>query len=111
MKCIKFIIVYIQPLTELKAKASIQTITAFTTKSLKQMIFKKISKNLLDHWINILIQNDKVINRLNQNKDFFLIADNDCNSSITDTLPMTKISLIFIYPQFSVSRDESRSIK
>ena len=56
------------------------------------MIFKKISKNLLDHRINILIQNDKIINRLDQNKDFFLIADNDINSSITDTLPMTQKS-------------------
>ena len=48
----------------------------------------------------MLIQNDKIVNRLNQNKDSFCIGDNDFNSSITDTSYDIKISLISIYSQF-----------
>ena len=38
----------------------------------------------------MLIQNHKIINRRNGNKDSFRIADNDFYSSITDALPMTQ---------------------
>ena len=63
---------------------------------IKTTDFEKISKNLLDDGINMLIQNDKIINRLNRNKDSFRIAGNDLNSSITDALPMTQNSSSFI---------------
>ena len=70
--------------------------------------FQKISKIFLDDRINMLIQNDKKINKLNRNKDSFRIADNDFNSSITDVLPMTQNSLSFpSTPRFSASRDQS----
>ena len=60
----------------------------------------------------MLIQNGKIINRLNRNKDSFRIADNDFNSSITDGLPMTQNSSSFIStPSFSASRDQSLSNK
>ena len=82
---------------------SVQIITAFTKKSLEQII-----KSFLDDRINMLIQNDKKINKLNRNKDSFRIADNDFNSSITDVLPMTQNSLSFpSTPRFSASRDQS----
>ena len=58
----------------------------------------------------MLIQNDKIINKLNRNKDSFRIADNDFNSSITDVLSMTQNSLSFLStPSFSASRDQSPS--
>ena len=58
----------------------------------------------------MLIQNDKIINKPNRNKDSFRIADNDFNSSITDVLPMTQNSLSFLStPSFSASRDQSPS--
>ena len=70
-------------------------------KIIKTIEFEKISKNFLDDRINMLIQNDKIINRLNRNRDSFRIADNDFNSSITDVLPIdTKLSLISIDSQF-----------
>ena len=73
---------------------------------------KKISKNFLDDRINMLIQNDKIIDRLNRNRDSFRIADNDFNSSITDVLPMTQNSPSFLStPSFSASRDQSPSNK
>ena len=79
---------------------------------IKTIDFEKISKNLLDDGINMLIQNDKIINRLNRNKDSFRIADNDFNSSITDAFPMTQNSSLFIStPSFSASRDQSPSNK
>ena len=56
----------------------------------------------------MLIQNDKIINKLSQNKDSFRIADNDFNSSITDVLPMAKLSFLST-PSFSASRDQSPS--
>ena len=56
----------------------------------------------------MLIQNHKIINRLNRNKDSFRIADNDFNSSITDALPMTQRSPLFLSTlSFSASHDWS----
>ena len=46
---------------------------------IKTIDFEKISKNLLDDRINMLIQNDKIVNSLNRNKDSFRIAENDFN--------------------------------
>ena len=56
----------------------------------------------------MLIQNDKIINRLNRNKDYCYIADNDFNSSITDGLPMTQK---FIYSQFFCSVKQKAASK
>ena len=71
---------------------------------IKTIDFEKISKSFLDDRINMLIQNDKIINKLNRNKDSFRIADNDFNSSIIDVLPMTQNSLSFLStPSFSAS--------
>ena len=57
-----------------------------------------------------LIQNVKIINRLNRNKDSFRIADNDFNSFVTDVLPVTQNSPSFLStPSFSASRDQSPS--
>ena len=64
---------------------------------IKTIDFEKISKSFLDDRINMLIQNDKIINKLNRNKDSFRIAGNDFNSSITDVLPMTQNSLSHFY--------------
>ena len=56
--------------------------------------------------MNMLIQNDEIINRLNRNKDFFRIADNDFNSFITNALPLTQKSPSSLPTQsFSASRD------
>ena len=63
---------------------------------IKTIDFEKISKSFLDDRINMLIQNDKIINKLNRNKDSFRIAGNDFNSSITDVLPMTQNSLLHV---------------
>ena len=77
---------------------------------IKTIDFEKISKSFLDDRINMLIQNDKIINKLNRNKDSFRIADNDFNLSITDVLPMTQNSLSFLStPSFSASLDQSPS--
>ena len=77
---------------------------------IKTIDFEKISKSFLDDRINMLIQNDKIINKLNRNKDSFRIADNDFNLSITDVLPMTQNSLSFLStPSFSASRNPSPS--
>ena len=77
---------------------------------IKTIDFEKISKSFLDDRINMLIQNDNIINKLNRNKDSFRIADNDFNSSITDVLPMTQNSLSFLSsPSFSASCDQSPS--
>ena len=43
---------------------------------IKTTDFEKISKNVLDDRINMLIQNDKIVNMLNRNKDFFRTTDN-----------------------------------
>ena len=66
---------------------------------IKTSDFEKITKTFSKDRINMLIQNGKIVNRLNRNKDSFRISDNDFNSSITDALPM-KDSLISIYYQF-----------
>ena len=77
---------------------------------IKTIDFEKISKSFLDDRINMLIQNDNIINKLNRNKDSFRIADNDFNSSIIDVLPTTQNSLSFLSsPSFSASRDQSPS--
>ena len=58
----------------------------------------------------MLIQNDIIINKLNRNKDSFLIADNDFNSSITDVLHVTQNSLSFLStPSFFASFGQSPS--
>ena len=58
----------------------------------------------------MLIQNDKIINKLNRNKDYVRVADDDFNLFITDVLPMTQNSLSFLSsPSFSASRDQSPS--
>ena len=77
---------------------------------IKTIDFEKISKSFLDDRINMLIQNDKIINKLNRNKDSFRIAGNDFNSSIIDVLRMTQNSLSFLStPSFSASGDQSPS--
>ena len=77
---------------------------------IKTTDFEKISKSFLDDRINMLIQNEKIINKLNRNKDSFRIADNDFNSPIADVLPMTQNSLSFLSaPSFSASREQSPS--
>ena len=44
---------------------------------IKTINFEKISKNFLDDRINMVIQNDKIINRINRNKDSFRVVVND----------------------------------
>ena len=77
---------------------------------IKTIDFEKICKNFLDDRINMLIQTDKTVNRLNRNKDSFRTVDNDFNSYITDAHPMTQKSPSFLStPSFPVSRDQSQS--
>ena len=77
---------------------------------IKTIDFEKIGKNILDDRINMLIQNDKTVNRLNRNKDSFCTVDNDFNSYITDAHPMTQKSPSFLStPSFPASRDQSQS--
>ena len=79
---------------------------------IKTIDFEKISKSFLDDRINMLIQNGKIINKLNRNKDSFRIADNDFSSSITDELPMTQNYPLFLFtPSFSASHNQSTSNK
>ena len=79
---------------------------------IKTIDFEKISKSFLDDRINMLIQNDKIINKLNRNKDSFRIADNDFSSSITDELPMSQNYPLFLStPSFSASYNQSPSNK
>ena len=60
----------------------------------------------------MLIQNDKIINRLRNNKDSFRRADNYFNLSITDTLHIIQRSPAFLStPSFSASSDQSPSNK
>ena len=60
----------------------------------------------------MLIQNHKIINRRNRNKDSFRIADKDFNSSSTDALPVTQRSPLFLSTlSFSASHDWSPSNK
>ena len=55
-----------------------------------------------------MIQNNKIVNRLNRDKDPSRIADDDLNSSIKDALPMTqKFPSFLSTPSFSASRDQS----
>ena len=77
---------------------------------IKKTDFEKIDKNFLDDRINILIQNDKIVNMVNRNKDSFRTTDNDFNSSITHALPMTQKSPSYLSnASFSASRDQSYS--
>ena len=77
---------------------------------IKKTDFEKIDKNFLDDRINILIQNDKIVNTVNRNKDSFRTTDNDFNSSITHALPMTQKSPSYLSnPSFYASPDQSHS--
>ena len=77
---------------------------------IKTIDFEKIGKNFLDDRINMLIQTDKTVNRLNRNKDSFRTVGNDFNSYITDAHPMTQKSPSFLStPSFPASRDQSHS--
>ena len=60
----------------------------------------------------MLVQNEKIMNRLNRNKNSFSIVDNDFNSSITDPLLMTQKFFSFLStPSFSALRDQNPSNK
>ena len=60
----------------------------------------------------MLVQNEKIMNRLNRNKNSFSIVDNDFNSSITDALLMTQKFFSFLStPSFSALRDQNPSNK
>ena len=87
-------------MTELGAKNKRADCNSVHKEIIKTNDFEKISKSFLDDRINMLIQNDKIINKLNRNKDSFRIADNDFNSSITDVLPMTQNSHFYLRPVF-----------
>ena len=58
----------------------------------------------------MLIQNDKIINSLNRNKDSRRIAGNNFNSSLADAFPRTQKSPSFLFtPSSSALRDQSPS--
>ena len=58
----------------------------------KVIDFEAISKEFLNDRIEMLLQNDKIINRLNRNKNSYRLNESLLDSSITDLLPSTQKS-------------------
>ena len=56
--------------------------------------FEAISKEFLNNIIEIPLQNDKIISRLNRNKNSYHLNERLLDSSITDLLPSTQKSLL-----------------
>ena len=54
--------------------------------------FEAISKEFLNERIEMLLQNDKIINRLNRNKNSYRLNESLLDSSMTDLLPYTQKS-------------------
>ena len=54
--------------------------------------FKSISKEFLNDGIEMLLQSDKIINRLNQSKNSYRLNESLLDSSPTDLLPSTQKS-------------------
>ena len=54
--------------------------------------FEAIRKEFLNDRIEMLLQNDKIINRLNRNKNSFRLNESLLDFSMTDLLPCTKKS-------------------
>ena len=91
--------------------SAINRIRGHNKRADRNKVHKEIIKTTDDR-INMLIQNGKIIKRPNRNKDSFRIADNDFNSSITDSLLMKQnFSLFISTPGFSASRDKTPSNK
>ena len=58
----------------------------------KVIDFEAISKEFLNDRIEMLLQNDKIINRLNRNKNSYRLNESLLDSSMTDLLPSTQKS-------------------
>ena len=58
----------------------------------KAIDFEAISKEFLNERIEMLLQNDKIINRLNRNKNSYRLNESLLDSSMTDLLPYTQKS-------------------
>ena len=52
--------------------------------------FKSISKEFSNDRIKMLLQNDKIINRLNQNKNSYHLNESFLDSSTTDLISSTQ---------------------
>ena len=58
----------------------------------KVIDFESISKEFLNNRIEMLLQSDKIINRLNRNKNSYHLNESLSDSSMTDLLPSTQKS-------------------
>ena len=58
----------------------------------KVIDFESISKEFLNDGIKMLLQNDKIINRLKRNKTSYCLNESLLDSSMTDLLPSTQKS-------------------
>ena len=68
----------------------------------KVIDFRSISKEFLNDRIKMLLQSEKIINRLNRNKNLYQLNESLLNSSMTDLLPYTEKSPSNPYiPQFT----------
>ena len=56
----------------------------------KAIDFEAINKEFLNERIEMLLQNDKIMNRLNQNKNSYCLNESLSDSSMTDLLPTQK---------------------
>ena len=56
------------------------------------MDFEAISKEVLNDRIKMLLQNDKIINRLNRYKNYYRLNESFLDSSMTNLLPSTQKS-------------------
>ena len=72
-----------------KNRADINSIHKDTVKTID---FEAISKEVLNERIEMLLQNDKIINRLNRNKNSYRLNESLLDSSMTDLLPSTQKS-------------------
>ena len=57
---------------------------------IKVIDFESTSKMFLDDRIQMLLQNDKIANRLNRNKNSYRLSESLLDSSMTDLLPFTQ---------------------
>ena len=89
----------IKQIREQKTRADINSIYK---EIVKVIDFRSISKEFLNDRIKMLLQSEKIINRLNRNKNLYQLNESLLNSSMTDLLPYTEKSPSNPYiPQFT----------
>ena len=77
---------------EIRRQKNRAVINSIHKEIVKVTDFKSISKEFLNDGIEMLLQNDKIINRLNQSKNSYRLNESLLDSSPTDLLPSTQKS-------------------